>query len=274
MRAIGHSLLGVTLAATTATAAFAQQNPGLSVQPSGRTLAAPEATPMEKPVDLLRPTRVQSTNETSPMDDLLYAPGIQDSPWAQTKLAQEYIDAAKDDISLQQGVYLLRQAAEQNYPEALFLMGSLTMAGHGVPQSTEAAFDYCRRAAELGHAPAQYELAAMYALGRGTQMDTNKALEWARKAMDQGNTKSKYSVGRLLLVRETQADQAEALELLGQAIDSGIDEAGMFLAEAYTAGRHGLPKNKTKSMAILEKLSARGNTEAAEVLGRLRSTAE
>ena len=148
------------------------------------------------------------------------------------------------------------------------------MAGHGLPQSTDTAFDYCRRAAELGLPEAQYELAAMYALGRGTAVDNNKALEWGRKAMDQGNLDAKYSVGRLLLIRENASDQKEALELLNQAIDGGIDEAGMFLAEAYTSGRHGVPQDQAAATAILGQLSARGNTKAAEAIKRMPSSTE
>jgi TPR repeat protein len=181
------------------------------------------------------------------------------------------VDSGDDDFKVQQGVSLLQQAAEMNNAEALFILGKLAMAGHGLPPSEDEAFKYCRKAAELGHRDAQYEVAAMYALGRGTKPDDGKAIEWGRKAIAQGNPKAKYSVGRLLLIRQDAADQREALDLLAQASDAGIDEAGMFLAEAQVDGKYGVVQDRDAGMAVLEKVAARGNKRAKEVLAQLRA---
>jgi TPR repeat protein len=194
--------------------------------------------------------------------------------WAQREVGKVYVAARDDTLQVERGARLLQQAADQNDAEALFVLGGLAMAGAGVSQSTMAAFDYCRRAAELDFADAQYELAAMYALGRGTAVDEGKALEWARKAMDQGNTKAKYSVGRLLLVGENPTNLKEAVDLLNQATDSGIDEAGILLAEAYYSGKHGLTQDTSAAVEILAKLSSRGNTKAGEIIERIKSAGE
>jgi TPR repeat protein len=274
MKAPGRIILRTAvIGVLAASSSWAQQSPGLSAKPSGRTLAEPTTPPAEQPVDLSRPEMQQIDASQSTGPDYAAA-AARGETWAQVKLAKFYLASSDDEMRLPQAVHLLTQAAEQGEPEALFILGSLAMAGHGMPRSTEKAFDYCRRAAELDFPDAQYELATMYAMGRGTQIDNERALLWARKAMDQGNSKAKYSVGRMLLVREKAEDQKEAIELLNQAIASGIDEAGMFLAEAYTSGQYGLPKDDAKSVAILEKLAARGNTTAGDVMGRMRSSAE
>ena len=268
-----HAVCGVALLLASVVASPAQTDPGLSIKPAGVTLSGEKIGPEKPPVNLSRPEMSQA--EFTPTTETEYfEAAMRGEAWAQAKLGKIYVASTDDPVRIAQGVHLLRQAAEQNDAEALFVLGSLSMAGHGLPQSTDTAFDYCRRAAELGLPEAQYELAAMYALGRGTAVDNNKALEWGRKAMDQGNLDAKYSVGRLLLIRENASDQKEALELLNQAIDGGIDEAGMFLVEAYTSGRHGVPQDQAAATAILGQLSARGNTKAAEAIKRMPSSTE
>lgn len=254
---------------------LADRHPGLDPKPAERTLwdGAPLPDPERGTIDLSRPESIGRSFDPSNTGDPTYDAAMRGEAWAQREVGKQYVASPEDTVSVDQGVRLLQQAAEQNDAEALFVLGSLSMSGLGMPQSTQAAFDYCRRAAELNFAEAQYELAAMYALGRGTDVDNAKALEWARKAVGQGNTKAKYSVGRLLLIGEAAADREEALSLLQQSIDAGIDEAGMFLAEAYATGRYGLAQDQSAAISILDKLSARGNTRAAEVIKRMQTNA-
>jgi TPR repeat protein len=233
MRAIGHGILGVIVAATTATAAFAQQNPGLSVQPSGRTLAGPEATPMEKPVNLLRPTHVQSTNERSSMDDLLYAPEFQDKPWAQSLLGSKYVRSPQSGEQVSKGLELLNAAAERGEPAA------------------------------------QYELATLYAEGRGVVRDTNLAIFWGRKAADQGNTEAQFSVGKILIESREEEERATAAGYLQKASDSGHVPAVLFWATALGRGQYGLNKDEAKAEALLKPAAERGDADCQMTLASL-----
>ena len=269
MKMPGRIVLPAAMAAL-AMSSWAQQSPGLSAKPSGRSLAEPTAPPAEQPVDLSRPnpqTRIGVSSAGGSIEEA----AMRGDSWAQVQVGKSYVDSVDDDFKVQQGVSLLQQAAEMNNAEALFMLGKLAMAGHGLPPSEDAAFKYCRKAAELGHSDAQYELAAMYALGRGTNADDGKALEWGRKSVSQGNPKAKYSVGRLLLIGQDAANQREALDLLAQASDAGIDEAGMLLAEAQVDGKYGVAQDRKAGMAVLEKVAARGNPKAKEVLIQLRA---
>lgn len=249
---------------------WAQQSPGLSAKPSGRTLAEPATPPAEQPVDLSRPNPQGRLGASGGAESITDA-AMRGQSWAQVQVGKSYVNSVDDDLKVQQGVGLLQQAAEQSDAEALFMLGKLAMAGHGLPPSEDAAFKYCRKAAELGHSDAQYELAAMYALGRGTKADDGKALEWGRKSVAQGNPKAKYSVGRLLLIGQDAVNQREALDLLAQASDAGIDEAGMLLAEAQVDGKYGVVQDRKAGIAVLEKVAARGNPKAKEVLIQLRA---
>ena len=255
---------------------MADQHPGIDPKPSGQTLweNVPTPDPERGVIDLSRPDSISRGFDPSNTGDPTYDAAMRGEAWAQREVGKVYVAARDDTLQVERGARLLQQAADQNDAEALFVLGGLAMAGAGVPQSTMAAFDYCRRAAELDFADAQYELAAMYALGRGTAVDEGKALEWARKAMDQGNTKAKYSVGRLLLVGENPTNLKEAVDLLNQATDSGIDEAGILLAEAYYSGKHGLTQDASAAVEILAKLSSRGNTKAGEIIERIKSAGE
>jgi len=255
---------------------LADDHPGIDPKPAGQALSdkAPMTDPERRVIDLSRPESISRSFDPSKSGDPTYDAALRGEAWAQTKVGKSYVASTDDALRVQQGVRLLQQAAEQNDAEALFVLGSLAMAGVGVTQSTTAAFDYCRRAAEFGLAEAQYELAAMYALGRGTEVDEEKALQWARRAMDQGNIKAKYSVGRMLLLGENPTELREAIDLLNEATDSGIDEAGLLLAEAYYSGKNGLPQDTSAAVEILGKLSSKGNTKAEEIITRIKAAAE
>lgn len=254
--------------------AHGQQNPGLAVEPSGRSLAEPDATPVEKPVDLRRP-QLQTSVWTEVVEtDALREAAENGQGWAQTQMARMYLEPPETPERVKTAVMLLQKAAEQGDADALFQLGALYMAGYGVERSTELAFDYCKRAAELGHANAQYELAAMYALGRGTPVDPSLALQWGRKAVAQNHTKAKYSIGRMLLIGEDRARQAEAVRLLEQAANENINEAALLLAEAYADGLHGLPANRARAIKLLQPVAQRGHPEAVQLMERLDSSAD
>jgi TPR repeat protein len=233
MRAIGHGILGVIVAATTATAAFAQQNPGLSVQPSGRSLADPTATPMEKPVDLLRPNPVQSTNETSFAADPLYAPEFEDKPWAQALLGSKYVRSSQSKEQFTKGLELLNTAAQQGEPTA------------------------------------QYELATLYAEGRGVPRDPHAALLWAGKAADQGNREAQFSAGRVLIESENPTSKAKGLDYLTKAAEAGHSTAVLFLATAVGNGRFGLTKDEARAETFLKPLAEKGNADCQIALASL-----
>ena len=216
-----------------AASAHAQSNPGLSAQPAGRSLADPKATPIKKPVDLLRPTRVQSTNETGFVNDPLYAPEFKDKPWAQTLLGSKYVRSSQSEEQVSKGLELLNAAAEQ------------------------------------GESTAQYELATIYAEGIGVPRDLNVALLWAGKAADQDNREAQFSAGHLLIESENPTSKAKGLDYLTKSAEAGHSTAVLFLATAFGNGQFGLTKNEARAETLLKPLAEKGNADCQFVLAAL-----
>jgi len=211
----------------------AQSNPGLSTQPAGRSLAEPEATPMERPVDLLRPNRVQITNETNFAENPLYAPEFQDKPWAQALLGSKYVRSSQSGDQVSEGLELLNKAAQQGEPTA------------------------------------QYELATIYAEGLGVPRDPNAALAWAGKAADQGNREAQFSAGRVLIESENPTSKAKGLDYLTKAAEADHSTAVLFLATAVGNGQFGLTKDEARAETLLKPLAEKGNADCQFVLAAL-----
>jgi TPR repeat protein len=269
MRTLGHRVLRGVIAAALGTSAWAQQNPGLTTQPSGRTLAEPDAPPAEQPVDLSRPERRPPTLEVTTEEQAFFEAATRGEAWAQTRLGKLYVESPGDEQRLGQGVTLLQQAAAQNDPEAIYLLASVTAAGHGVAPSDYDAFEQMKRAAELGWREAQFALGTMYFAGRGTGQDEAAALESFRQAANQGHTEAMFSAGRILLSKSDPEQRREGLGLMGRAIDNGHIEATLMLATAYGRGSNGMPKDESQADAILQPGAERGNADCQFALASL-----
>lgn len=269
MRAPGVRLLAGIIAAAWGTSAWAQQNPGLTTQPSGRTLAEPDAPPAEQPVDLSRPEMRPPANEVQTEEQAFFEAAGRGEAWAQTRLGKLYVESPGDEQRWGQGVTLLQQAAAQNDPEAIYLLASVTAAGHGVVPSDYDAFEQMKRAAELGWREAQFALGTMYFAGRGTGQDEAAALQSFRQAADQGQTEAMFSAGRILLSKSDPEQRREGLGLMGRAIENGHIQATLMLATAYGRGSLGMPKDEAKAEALLKPGAERGEADCQFVLASL-----
>jgi TPR repeat protein len=234
MKAPGGIILRTAVIGVLASSSsWAQQSPGLSAKPSGRILAEPDATPMEKPVDLLRPNPVQLPNEASFADDPLYAPEFEDKPWAQSLLGSRYVRSSQSGEQVNKGLELLNAAAEQGEPTA------------------------------------QYELATIYAEGLGVPRDLNAALSWAGKAADQGNREAQFSAGRVLIGSGDPTTKAKGLDFLAKAAEAGHSTAVLFLATAVGNGQFGLTRDEARAETLLKPLAEKGNADCQFVLAAL-----
>lgn len=233
MKAMRRHGVSAAVFAALGASVHAQSNPGLSTQPAGRSLADPEATPMEKPADLLRPTPMQSTNGASFADDPLYAPEFQDKPWAQSLLGSKYVRSSESEEQVSKGLELLEAAAKQGEPTA------------------------------------QYELATIYAEGLGVPRDLNAAMFWAGKAADQGNREAQFSAGRVLIESGDPTAKARGLDYLTRAAEAGHSTAVLFLATAVGNGQFGLTKDEARAKTLLKPLAEKGNADCQFVLAAL-----
>ncbi len=262
-------MLVAVLAGITATTSWAQQNPGLTAQPSGRSLSDPQATPAEQPVDLTRPQPQPPALEPTAEEEVFFAPAMRGQAWAQTKLGKLYVTTGGDEERERQGLDLLRSAAEQNDAEAIYLLATMTAAGAGVEQSDFEAFEQMRRAANLGFADAQFALGTMYFEGRGTTPNEAAAVEGFRRAADSGHREAMFAAGRILLSKTDPEARAEGLALMNRAIENGHTEATLMLATAYGGGSLGMPKDEAKAEALLKPAAERGDADCQMALASL-----
>ena len=84
-------------------------------------------------------------------------------------------------------MFWLKQAAMQNYRNALFGLGSIYFEGLGVPKNYKESALYFEKVANLGCPDAQAILGAMYYEGLGVVQDDKNAVKWFKKSADQGN---------------------------------------------------------------------------------------
>jgi TPR repeat protein len=265
-----HAVCGAAFFLANVVASPAQTDPGLSTKPAGVTLSGERLAPEKAPVDLSRPEMRQIERLSTRLESEYADAATRGEAWAQTKLGKAYVTNIEDAQIQQQGVALLRQAAEQDDAEAIYLLATLSAAGVAVEQSNLNAFEQMKRAAELGFAEAQFELTMMYLEGRGTSVDRDAALAWARTAAAQDSNSVKYSLALALLSSEQGPEaNSEAMSWLTSAANEGYSEALFFLAGAIAHGDYGLEKDEEKAAEMTLPLAKAGDPEFQFALATL-----
>ena len=247
---------------------WAQQSPGLSAKPSGRTLAEPTAPPTEQPVDLSRPNP-QSTLDATSSEDLYFDAAMRGEAWAQTKLGKAYLEQSDDTERRQKGIELLKMAAAQKDAEAIYLLANAAAADWAGQMSNVPALSKLEEAAELGSAEAQYQLASIYAEGIGVERNMESAVKWGSKAADQGKSEAQLATGQILIESSNPERKAKALKYLQSAVEAGNTGAVLFLASAVGNGRFDLPKDEARAEALLKPWAEKGNADCQFVLAAL-----
>ena len=87
--------------------------------------------------------------------------------------------------------------AEQGYAKAQSFLGSMYLAGEGLPQDYVQAVDWYRKSAEQGRADAQTSLGLIYLTGKVGPHDYVTAARWYRQAAEQGNAIAQAFLGRM-----------------------------------------------------------------------------
>jgi TPR repeat protein len=269
MRGLGRIILRTAaIGVLASSSSSAQQSPGLSAKPSGRTLSEPSAPPAEQSVDLSRPNP-QTVIKPNAEEEVFFDAAMQGQAWAQTKLGKLYVTTANDETRLREGLSLLRKTAEQDDAEAIYMLATMTASGAGVEKSDVGAFEQMRHAADLGFADAQFALGTMYFEGNGTAQDQAAALASFRRAADGGNTKAMFAAARIMLSQPDAEMRSEGLALMNRAIENGHIQATLMLATAYGRGSMGMPKDEAKAEALLKQAAERGDADCQMTLASL-----
>ncbi len=167
------------------------------------------------------------------------------------------------------GIQWLQKAAEQGSIEALNNLACMYYMGNGVPKNSKLAFDWFHKAAKLGHAHSQHNIAQFYALGTGVSQDATLAVEWYKKAAEQGFVLSQFHLG--IMYQEGQGisqDRAMAVHWFKKAAKQGDMLAQRDLGLAYRDGL-GVDKNPPQAIFWLTKAAEQGCTTAQHNLGMI-----
>jgi localization factor PodJL len=97
----------------------------------------------------------------------------------------------------QEGLSLLRRAANQGLAMAQYRLAKLYERGEGVPTDLAQAKLWTERAAAAGNRKAMHDLGVFFARGEGAPFDETAAFRWFRQAADLGVADSQFNLGVL-----------------------------------------------------------------------------
>jgi TPR repeat protein len=133
----------------------------------------------------------------------------------------DYETAAKEFLPL----------AEDGDHRAMYALGSMYAAGHGVPMDLKEALKWFRKAATYGHPDAQYKIGVMYDRGLGLKQDYRKALHWYGKSAKNGFGLAQYKIGQMYVSGHgVEQNFIKAYAWLKSAISQGVEDKGGTLA--------------------------------------------
>lgn len=143
----------------------------------------------------------------------------------------------------QEGVTLLRRAADRGLAMAQYRLAKLYERGEGVTADLAVARQWTERAAAGGNRRAMHDLGVYFARGEGAPLDEAAAFRWFRQAAELGVADSQYNLGILYQQgRGVNASPSEALFWFLVAARHGDTDAN---ARA-TALETQLPANQTE----------------------------
>lgn len=164
-------------------------------------------------------------------------------------------------------VYYLNKAASSGNNEALFLIGNCYMDGDGINKDVVKAFNIMCRCAEAGNYLAQYNVGISYLEGIGTEKNSVLAAKWMNKSAKYGYVGAQYCMA-LMYEKGEGVPQSfkKAYDYWGLAAKQNMIEAQFKIAEYLMFGLHG-KKDVEASLKILSELQARRFPPALFLMG-------
>jgi localization factor PodJL len=207
--------------------------------PNARFEAPPPDPFAEAPVEGLAPEGAPAADAPIAQSDAAVAPVVA-GPLAPRNVSLEQAAQAGDltaqyELALQRlaagqtqdGVGLLRRAADRGFAMAQYRLAKLYERGEGVPADLTQARQWTERAAAAGNRRAMHDLGVYFARGEGAPLDEAAAFRWFRQAAELGVADSQYNLGVLYQQgRGVNASAAEALFWFSVAARQGDQDAG------------------------------------------------
>jgi uncharacterized protein len=170
----------------------------------------------------------------------------------------------------EQSLAEIEKAANSGDAAAEFQMARAYLRGTGVSKDPAKAFDYMKQAAEQEYPDALGGMGYFYAMGVTVSKDQATAVEWFRKGAGKGSPKAQLDLG-LALARGSgvEKNEPEGLRLIDAAAGKGLPDALYAQGETYYWGQFGRAVDYQKAFPLFEKAAQAGNLSAQNNLGMM-----
>lgn len=217
--------------------------------------------------------------------------------WGQFLDCEEEIEEAIPELSEKKLLHYLKQAADWENDEALYLLGQY----YSENDDSRNAEKYLKKAMDLGNLDAQVELGSLYIFAEKSEKDHKKGISLLKEAAREGDGNALSTLGACYLQGNgVRMNRKEAVKYLKQAIDAGsaegrvlmiqvslmdgkqqdavkyakmaadLDEPyGQFLLGSFYLMGDGVAKNEKTAVFYLRSAALQGVEEAQDLLNRI-----
>lgn len=176
----------------------------------------------------------------------------------------------------EEGIRLVREAADKGDAGGQVLLGSVYANGLGVPRDFAEAMRWYRRAADRGVPQGQFDVGLLYLNGEGVRRDLGEAERWLGLAAAQGHDRAKtvlLSVASLHAAGQgTPRRCTHAIEILRGLADAGFAPASVQLGGLYLRGCGEVAPDVAEGVRLTRTYAERGDATAQANLGLAHAT--
>jgi len=143
-----------------------------------------------------------------------------------------------DDTAQTSAVYWLQEAAKDNHPQAIGILGVCYADGYGLEQNDDKAFELYNKAYEMGNLDVRLDLANCCAKGLGVPEDAEKAVSFYKELAEEGNQNAWIHLANHYRSGIGVAQNCdEAMKWYSKAGEHGDIDVQKELADFYRFGR-------------------------------------
>jgi len=164
--------------------------------------------------------------------------------------AYECSDMPLYDSLMQQAHQLLVPLVAAGFPDALYLHACCTLSFEGLDEQAheQRYVALIWQAAHAGDKRAQFRLGQMYEPDSELDADAEVSAHWFEMSALQGYPYAQWVHGLNLWTGHGRPrDEALGLDFIRRAADGRFEGAIQFVADAYSAGTHGHPKDEAQA---------------------------
>ena len=163
----------------------------------------------------------------------------------------------------EKSIYYLESSANQNFSDALYILGLFYQKGIMVHKDINKAIDFLLRAAKKNNSKALYVLGLIYLYGENGQPDINKSIYYLSQSAKLNNIEAEYSLGIIYL---TNSSINKGLFYINKSANSNYWKEQLLLGDFFLAGIH-VEKNIEKAIVLYKEVSNTNNSHAKNNLG-------